>query len=54
MTKKEADKKLTLNRETLRMLSIRQLNQVLGGSDNSQCYCPGDSDPNSCVAECGI
>jgi len=54
MKDKKAAKKLSLHRETLKDLSERQLNEVVGGSDNSECYCPGGSDPNSCIAYCGI
>jgi|GEM_PF-6056527 len=54
MKDKKAAKKLSLYKETLKELSKRQLNEVVGGSDNGDCYCPGDSNPNSCIAYCGI
>jgi hypothetical protein len=54
MKKQKAPAKLKLHRETLKRLTIAQLGEVQGASDNSECYCPGGSDPNSCVAMCGI
>jgi hypothetical protein len=52
--RKTNKKKLLLDRETVRALSKFEMTQAAGGSDNSQCYCPGNSDVNSCVAMCGI
>ncbi len=46
--------RLAVNKETLRALARQQLDCVVGGSDNSECYCPGNTDPNSCIAYCGI
>jgi natural product precursor len=51
---KTSKNKLKLDRETVRALSKFDLTRVAGGSDNSECYCPGYTDPNSCVAMCGI
>jgi hypothetical protein len=47
-------KKLNLDKETVRALSKFALTRAVGGSDNSECYCPGYTDLNSCVAQCGI
>jgi hypothetical protein len=52
--RKTYKKKLVLPRETVRALSKPEMTQAAGGSDNSECYCPGYSDLNSCVAMCGI
>ena len=52
--RKTLKKKLILDQETVRALSKTALTRAVGGSDNSQCYCPGNTDPNSCVAMCGI
>jgi hypothetical protein len=52
--RKTNKKKLLVGRETVRALSKFEMPQVAGGSDNSVCYCPGNSDVNSCVAMCGI
>ena len=57
--RKTHKKKLTLGRETVRALPKLVLRQVVGGSDgcgpdNSDGYCPGYSEVNSCVAMCGI
>lgn len=52
--RKTNKKKLILDRETVRALSKFEMTQAVGGSDNSVCYCPGNSELNSCVAMCGI
>jgi natural product precursor len=52
--RKTNKKKLILDRETVRALSKKDMTQAAGGSDNSECYCPGYSEVNSCVAMCGI
>jgi hypothetical protein len=52
--RKPPRKKLNLDRETVRARSKFALTRAVDGSDNSECYCPGFTDPNSCVAQCGI
>ena len=52
--RKTSKKKLNLGRDTVRALSKVDLTRAAGGSDNSECYCPGFTELNSCVAQCGI
>jgi len=52
--RKTSKRKLNLGRETVRALSKFDLTRAVGGSDNSECYCPGNTEANSCVAMCGI
>lgn len=57
--KKTNKKKLILGQETVRTLPKAALTRVVGGSDgcgpdNSDGYCPGYSEANSCIAMCGI
>lgn len=52
--RKTRKKKLDLGKETVRALSKFALTRAVGGSDNSDCYCPGFTEANSCVAQCGI
>ena len=57
--RKTSRKKLILGQETVRALSKFALSQAVGasngcGTDNSDGYCPGYSEVNSCVAMCGI
>ena len=52
--RKTPKKKLNLDKETVRALSKFDLTRAVGGSDNSECYCPGFTEANSCVAQCGI
>ena len=46
-------KKLALNQETLRNLTIGELREVVGGSSpiHSNCTCPTTTQPLSCI-EC--
>jgi hypothetical protein len=54
--RRTSKKKLQLRPDSVRVLSQFALTRAVGGSgtDNSEGYCPGNSDVNSCVAQCGI
>jgi hypothetical protein len=56
MKKRKTVKKMALNRETLRRLGHRQLQDVVGGNDTSfaciwasGCACPTQNDTEACV-----